>query len=179
MTLIVGVSGSRRKNATILTLVKELLKACEKNGALTELIDLAEIDLPMFDNREGWDYGENHKRVQEILGRADGFVFGSPEYHGSMSGSLKNLFDLLQFQKVLAGKPALFCSVGGGKSRGTSMLDHCFVVSRALRMWPVPMPVGLNHSDFDENYKISDEKLLERINNAGQELIRAAAALKK
>lgn len=179
MVFIVCISGSKRAGSTTLTLVNELRKACEKQGAKTELIDLAQVDLPMFDNRENWDYGQELERVQALLDKADGFVIGSPEYHASMSGALKNLLDLLDYKKVLAGKPVAFCGVGGGRGRASNVLGHFLVVARALRMWSVPTSIGLNHEDFDEKWQIKDQKMLERIDLAAKELVKAASALKE
>lgn len=179
MVFIVGVSGSGKKNASIRRIVQEILKACEKHGAQTELVDLAELSLPLFDRRESKDYGENVTKIHDILGRADGFVFGSPEYHASFSGTMKNFFDLLDFKKVLAGKPALFCGIGGSQNRATSLLDHSFVVARALKMWAVPKPIGLLHTDFDGNYRIANPKILERIDDAAKDLVKAAGVLAK
>ncbi len=179
MVLIVCVSGSKRKGSTTLTLVNELRKACEKHGAKTELIDLAQVELPFFDNRESWAYGPEVERVSKLLEQADGFVIGSPEYHGSMSGTLKNLFDLLDYEHVVARKPAAFCGVGGGRSRATNVLSHFLVVARALKMWSVPMSLGTNHDDFDENFHICDKALLDRADAMAKDLVKAASVLRK
>jgi FMN reductase len=179
MVLIVGISGSPRPGATTLTMVKAILAACQKKGAQTELLDLAQVKLPFFDHRESWDYGAEHKRVQDLLAKADGFVIGSPEYHGSLSGALKNFLDLLDYKRVLAGKPVAFCGVGS-MSRARSMLDHALVVARALKMWSVPRTVGANQEDFDQTtWQISNPAILERIEDASDGLIKAVSALRR
>lgn len=176
MTKIVLVSGSHRKGSTTRTVINEFQKALEKNGAQTEIIDLAEIELPFFDHRDTWDYGPEAKRVSEILDGADGFVFGTPEYHASLSGTLKNFLDLLNFKKVLAGKPVAFCAVGGGRSRAMSVLDHLMIISRALQLWPVPRVIGANHEDFDKTtYQLSSKLVLERIGDVSADLVKVAS----
>jgi FMN reductase len=179
MVFIVGVSGSKRKGSATLALVNEMLKACQKHGATTELIDLAQIELPFFDNRESWDYGPEAERIHQLLEKADGFVIGSPEYHGSMSGALKNFFDLLDYERVVAGKPAAFGGVAGGRARAMSVLNHFFVVARALKMWPVPLVVGLNHDDFNEQWHVKDKTIMDRIDLVAKELVKAASVLRK
>ena len=178
MVFILGISGSPRKGSTTRTLVNTMLAACKKHGAETELLDLAETSLPFFDNRDSEDYGAEHKRVQDLLAKADGFVIGSPEYHGSISGMLKNFLDLSDYERVLSGKPAAFCVVGGG-SRGKSALDHFLIVARALRVWAVPHVVGTNKEDYDKDWKIASPKVIQRIEGATHDLVRAAKALKK
>ncbi len=179
MVFIVGINGSKRKGSSTLTLVNEMLKACAQHGAKIELIDLAQIELPFFDNRESWEYGPEVERIHQLLEKADGFVIGSPEYHGSMSGTLKNFFDLLDYERVVAGKPAAFCGVGGGRSKAMSVLNHFFVVARALKMWPVPLVVGTNHDDFNEQWHVKDPAILDRITAVAKELVRAASVLRK
>jgi len=178
MVLIIGISGSPRKGSTTSTLVKTILAACQKHGATTEFIDLSELGLPFFDNREDGDYGEATKKLQDTLAKADGFVFGSPEYHGSVSGMLKNFLDLSDYERVFSGKPVAVCAVGGG-SRGKSVLDHFLVIARALRMWAVPHTVGTNKDDFDKNWQVAAPKVKERIEQASHELVRVASLLKK
>lgn len=179
MVFIVCVSGSKRPGSTTLTVVKEIRKALERAGAKTELLDLAQVELPFFDNRESWEYGEEVDRIHALLEKADGFVFGSPEYHASMSGALKNMFDLLDYERVLAGKPAVFCAVGGGRGRAMTLVNHFLSVARALKMWTVPTVIGLNHSDFDEHWRIKDPGIFDRIALAAQQLVKAASALRK
>ena len=51
--------------------------------------------------------------LRELASWADGFLIGTPEYHGSMSGALKNWFDFLYGE--LAGKlAAVVATTGGG-----------------------------------------------------------------
>ena len=40
------------------------------------------------DNRD-----DNITKIRDMLNRTDAFVFGSPDYHGSISGVLKNFLD--------------------------------------------------------------------------------------
>lgn len=134
MVLIVGMSGSKRPNSLCLTLVNTLLDACRKHGVETQLIDLSQHELPFFDNRESWAYGVEAEKLADVLNKADGFVIGTPEYHGSMSGTLKNFFDLQDYKRVLAAKPAAFCAVGGGRSRAQTVLDHLMIVARTATL---------------------------------------------
>ncbi len=55
---------------------------------------------------------------------ADGIVFGTPEYHGSMSGTLKNMFDLMS-QEQLEGKIVGLVGVAGGHTRTINSGKDC------------------------------------------------------
>jgi NAD(P)H-dependent FMN reductase len=109
-----------------------------------EVVDLAEIDLPMFAEPKHPRFGEyelDHTReFSAIIDRADGFVFVFPEYNHSYNAALKNALDHLN--KEWAGKPVGLVSYGGvaAGARAAVALEPVLV---ALRMRPVafaPIP---------------------------------------
>lgn len=109
-----------------------------------EVVDLAEIDLPMFAEPKHPRLGEytlDHTReFSAIINHADGFVFVFPEYNHSYNAALKNALDHLN--KEWAGKPVGLVSYGGvaAGARAAVALEPVLV---ALRMRPVafaPIP---------------------------------------
>ena len=67
-----------------------------------ELVDLAEINLPVFDEPHHprlQQYTKPHtKQWSETVERADAFVFVFPEYNHSFPASLKNALDFLSVE---------------------------------------------------------------------------------
>jgi NAD(P)H-dependent FMN reductase len=62
-----------------------------------ELVDLAEVNLPLFDEphhpmRQQYVH-EHTKRWSQIVARADAVVFVIPEYNHSMNAATKNAVD--------------------------------------------------------------------------------------
>lgn len=80
-----------------------------------ELVDLREVNLPIFDEPKHPRFGdykhEHTKRWSATVKRADGFVFVMPEYNNSFPASLKNAIDYLNAEWKF--KPACFVSYGG------------------------------------------------------------------
>lgn len=80
-----------------------------------EVVDLAEVALPMFDEPEHprlRKYHHAHTRAwSEIVARGDAYVFVSPEYNYSTPPSLLNALDYLVHE--WAYKPAGFVTYGG------------------------------------------------------------------
>ena len=58
------------------------------------LLDLRELDLPMY-NPDDDEPGEAATRVIESCYSADGLIWSSPLYQGTISGALKNALDWL------------------------------------------------------------------------------------
>ena len=108
-----------------------------------ELIDLAEVNLPMFDEPKHPRFGEYvHQHTKDwsaVVAPADAIVFVIPEYNYGFNAATKNAIDYLNAE--WQNKPAGIVSYGGvaAGTRATQMLKQ--VVS-ALKM--VPMTDAVN-----------------------------------
>jgi hypothetical protein len=59
----VGIGGTLREGSIDLSSLKEALRAAEEAGATTELLDLRELDLPMYEpGRPLEEHGRNIKK---------------------------------------------------------------------------------------------------------------------
>ncbi|MDQ6668522.1 MAG: NAD(P)H-dependent oxidoreductase, partial [Thermoproteota archaeon] len=98
---IVGVGGSMREGSFSTLAVKMVLDLSRNNyGAETNLVDLRQAKLPIYNPDVS-----SHTTIQKmgaLLTWADSFVLASPDYHGSMSGIMKNFLD--HFWEEFAGK---------------------------------------------------------------------------
>jgi NAD(P)H-dependent FMN reductase len=120
-------------------LARWFAESAEEHGGFdVELVDLAEVGLPLFDEPHHprlREYTKPHtKRWSEMVQAADAFVFVHPEYNHSYNAALKNAIDFLHHE--WAHKPVGFVSYGG-VSAGTRALQHLQPVVSALRMVPV------------------------------------------
>ena len=113
-------------------------------GFDVELVDLAEVNLPLFDEPEHprlRKYQNAHtKRWSERVARADAFVFVTPEYNYSAPPALVNALDYLVHE--WAYKPVGFVSYGG-VSGGTRSVQMSKLQVTALKMMPIPEAVSL------------------------------------
>ena len=114
------------------------------DGFDVELVDLAEVNLPLLDEPHHprlANYQHEHtKRWSAIVSRADAFVFVTPEYNFSTPPSLVNALDYLA--KEWAYKPAAFVSYGG-ISGGMRSLMMTKSILTTLRMVPLYEAVNL------------------------------------
>jgi NAD(P)H-dependent FMN reductase len=103
-----------------------------------EMIDLAAVNLPMFDEPEHprlQRYQHEHTKAWSAsVQRADAFVFVTPEYNFSTPPSLMNALDYLL--QEWAYKPVGFVSYGGvsGGLRGVQMTK---LTLSSLKMVPL------------------------------------------
>jgi NAD(P)H-dependent FMN reductase len=109
-----------------------------------ELIDLAEVALPLLDEPHHPKLGnyihDATQRWSDTVRRADAFVFVMPEYNHSFNAALKNALDHLFSE--WRDKPVAFVSYGG-LSGGLRAVAALKPVVSSLRMVPVLEGVAL------------------------------------
>lgn len=119
-------------------------EAQKEGGFEVELVDLAEMDLPLFDEPRHpmlQQYEHEHtKRWSAKVAEADAFVFVTPEYNYNPPPSLVNAIDYLV--KEWAYKPAAFVAYGG-LSGGLRAVQATKGLLTTLKMMPIPEAVAL------------------------------------
>lgn len=92
---IIGFAGSTSANSINKKLVNYTLNEIQGEGFSTELIDLKEYPLPMFnvDVEEEQGYPENAYKFMDKIKEADAIVVSMAEHNGSYAAEVKNLLD--------------------------------------------------------------------------------------
>lgn len=103
--------------------------------------------------------------------QADGLILATPEYHGSLSGSLKKALDYLDNSHV-AGKPVLPVSSAGGPL-GISSLTHLQGIIRNLHgiLCPEWVSIGDGQPVFDRDGVPQNMEIIQRIDQAVEQFI--------
>lgn len=167
---VVGLAGSLRPESATRMAVRYALKGAEQAGAKTRLLDIASYDLPFY----GRNMDGKAKAVESFrsdLRAANGMLIGSPEYHGSMSGVLKNALDLATSDEF-EGKMVGLIGLAGGQMGATNTLNHLQTVGRNLHAWVVPTQVSIaNSSDaFDAQGEPTRPELGNRLRAVGKQV---------
>lgn len=175
---VVGLGGSLSKQSSSLAALKIGLEGAAEAGAETELFDVRELALPMYE--PGAAVPETVLRMAEAMYNADGLIWSSPMYHGTISGSFKNALDWLQVlgnrqPSYLTDKVVGLISTAGGV-QGLQAVNTMEFVVRALRGWAVPLvlPIAQAWKAFDPQGKPSDPNLAEQLRALGREVARAS-----
>lgn len=130
MMNIVILAGSNRKNATSTRLGEYAAEVIRGQGHEAVLFDLYEKPLPFYAPDEKQETDEHLAELNTVLLAADAIILSTPEYHGSISGVLKNALDHLS-QAHFSGKPVLSISSAGG-AVGVSSLTQMQTMVRNL-----------------------------------------------
>jgi FMN reductase len=179
MTLrIVGLGGSLAEVSRSRAALRVALAGAEEAGAETELLDLRELDLPMYE--PGADPGPAASHLIETCYSADGMLWSSPMYQGTVSGAFKNALDWLhdlgtREPPFLYDKVIGMLSAAGG-TQGLQAVITMEFAARALRAWAVPyvVPVGAAYLVFDADGTVTDSGIEAQLRTLGVEVVRVA-----
>jgi NAD(P)H-dependent FMN reductase len=141
-------------------------------GVGTELIDLRDYNLAFAGSGED---SEGAHRLKARVKAADGIILGTPEYHGSLSGVLKNALDLMGFDEF-EGKMVGLVGVSGGRMGAQDALNTLRNVGRVLHAWVVPEQVAIPEAwkVFDSPDRTADPEIERRLREVGRQVARFA-----
>src|SRR5690606_13293070 len=97
--------------------------------------------------------------LKERVDRADVFVVGTPDYHGSISSATKNFLD--HFWHEFAGK--LFATIVASHEKGLTVTDQLRTVARQCYAWTLPYGVSFNANQDLAGDRVTSEELRKRM----------------
>ncbi|MFF2846801.1 NADPH-dependent FMN reductase [Streptomyces sp. NPDC058001] len=142
LQIIIGSTRPGRRGPAIAEWFHSL--ALKHSGFETELVDLAEVGLPLLDEprppQRGRYEHEHTRRWSDTVRTADAYVFVLPEYNHSYNAATKNALDYLA--REWQGKPVSFVGYGG-VAAGARAVQALIPVVTALGMVPLAHSVQI------------------------------------
>src|SRR4051812_48167946 len=175
---VVGLGGSLRGPSRSRAALEVGLDGAAAAGATVELLDLRRLGLPMFNPEDESDPPDAVSAFVEACYAADGMLWSSPMYNGTVSGAFKNAIDWLH---VLGRRepPFLHDTVVGlisaaGGTQGLQVVNTMEYATRALRAWAVPYVVPVAGATFGQSGAVQDETVELQLRTLGAEVVRVA-----
>ena len=171
MIKIVGINGSLRPGSYSAMALEVAISRVGALGVETEIIDLRKLSLPFCNGGDDYSDYPDVAKMQQTVKSAAGLILATPEYHGSVSGVMKNALDLMSFEE-LSGKVAGLISVLGGQSNSNALND-LRIILRWVHAWVIPEQISLGQAwkVFNEDGEILDEKLSQRFDAFAASLV--------
>lgn len=172
---IVGINGSLRQGSFTRRAVELALDGAQAVGAEVHLIDLRKYDLPFVESKQTGNDIPDVLKLRAEVQQAQGIILGTPEYHGSFSGVLKNALDLMSSVEF-EGKIVGLVGVGGGRLGAINALNGLRQVGRSLHSWVIPEQVSIPEARrmFDAMGNLSDLRLEQALHEVGRQVARFA-----
>lgn len=176
---VVGLGGSLPASRSRAALAVAL-EGASAAGAAVELLDLRQLSLPMYSPDLEASPPTVVGTLIETCYEADGMLWSSPMYNGSVSGSFKNAIDWLHMlgsrePPYLHDQVIGLISAAGG-TQGLQVVNTMEFSVRSLRGWAVPyvVPVPQATRVFDESGAVRDDLVEQQLRLLGEEVVRVA-----
>src|SRR5438874_10278447 len=155
---ILAVVGSLQRESVTRAVVAHVAERLRAEGCAVDVLDFEKEPLALYNPDTAYDlpgYAELKARVE----RADVVVLGTPDYHGSVSGAMKNFLD--HFWHEFAGK--LFATIVASHEKGLTVTDQLRTVARQCYAWTLPYGISFTEDVDINDGRISNENFLARL----------------
>lgn len=147
---VLAVVGSLHGASVTRVVVNDIAQNLRVAGCAVDLLDLGKEPLPLY-NPDSAEGEPGFAALQTRVQRADVFILGTPDYHGSISSTLKNFLD--HFWHEFACK--LFVPVVASHEKGLTVVDQLRTVARQCYAWSLPYGVS-----FAEKVDVADGRII-------------------
>lgn len=162
---VLGVAGSIRQGSYSTRSLKIALEYAKKQGAEVRLLDLNTVVLPLYDPSA--PASKEVELTTEAIAWADAVILASPDYHGSMSGALKNFLDY--FYEEFAGK--VFGYIVASHEKGLTVMEQMRTAVRQCYGWSMPYGVSINGPQDFTGDEIRNTRLSNRLRMMARDLV--------
>ena len=165
---VLGVASSMRESSYGTRTLRIVLDAVQKYEAKTRLLDLRRVTMPMYNPDSSMPSNKEIQKVTNDVNWADAFVLVSPDYHGSVSGSMKNFLDY--YWEEFAGKT--FGYICTSHEKGLTVMDQMRTAVRQCYGWSLPYGISVNgEEDFNKVGELVNSVLEKRLRMLARDLI--------
>jgi NAD(P)H-dependent FMN reductase len=177
---IIAICGSLQPKSTTKMALSIALAGASEYNASTRLLELRDYHLDFFGADEVQEANSGIAKLRSEIREAKGLIIGSPEYHGSLSGALKNMFDLMSIEDF-EGKIVALVGVAGGRVGAINTLNTMRTIGRNMHCWVLPQDVSVAQSakTFNEDGTINDPDVEQRLLDIGRQVVKFASLQQK
>jgi FMN reductase len=134
---VLAVVGSTHASSVTRVVISYVATELRQQGCEVDVLDLHQEPIALL-NVESTYTQPGFAALKGRVEQADVIILGSPDYHGSMSGALKNFLD--HFWREFAGK--LFATIVASHEKGLTVTDQLRTVARQCYAWSLPYGVS-------------------------------------
>ena len=162
---VLAVVGSLHRDSVTRQVIQHVGEQLRAEGCSVDLLDFAQEPLALYNPDTAHEL-PGYATLQARVDKADVIILGTPDYHGSISGAMKNFLD--HFWREFAGK--LFATIVASHEKGLTVTDQLRTVARQCYAWTLPYGVSFIEEADCKDGRIVNEAFEHRL----QMLIRDA-----
>ncbi|HEV2209587.1 MAG TPA: NAD(P)H-dependent oxidoreductase [Verrucomicrobiae bacterium] len=155
---VLAVVGSLQRSSVTRVVILHLAELFQADQCSVDVLDFLKEPLALYNPDTAHDL-PGYAELQDRVDRADVVVLGTPDYHGSLSGAMKNFLD--HFWHEFAGK--LFATVVASHEKGLTVTDQLRTIARQCYAWTLPYGVSFTDEIDVKEGKVISEALEKRL----------------
>ena len=155
---VLAVVGSLHADSVTRVVVNHIAERLRVTGCMVDLLDLGKEPQPLY-NPDSAEDQIGFPALKARVDRADVFILGTPDYHGSISSAMKNFLD--HFWHEFAGK--LFATAVASHEKGLTVTDQLRTVARQCYAWSLPYGVSFADKVEVKDGQIASDTLQKRL----------------
>ena len=157
------VCGSRRSPSRTRSLVEHAAKQADEMGLSTEVLDLREQSMELFDGRDPSAYDEPTRTAVQTFLDAELYLVASPVYFGGISGALKNLIDHVPYEQFKDRSRTAGLVMTGRDRRHRQILDSQLRSTFVYLDVTVPTTSVFATEDAFDGFTLTDPSIQNRM----------------
>ncbi|TWI59098.1 NADPH-dependent FMN reductase [Halalkalibacter nanhaiisediminis] len=175
---LLGISGTIIGVKPI-SIVEAVLKEAQNYDPTitTEILDLTQFNMEFCDGRPITEYNADTKKMIEMIESADCYIIATPIFQASLTGVLKNLFDLLPVS-ALRNKVIGFAATGGTYQHYLVVENQLKPIAGYFKSYITPEYVYAHREHFNNRNEVIDTEVAARIQRLGIQIVQMTNALK-
>src|SRR3974390_460946 len=147
---VLAVVGSLQRSSVTRVVVQHVAEQLRTAGCTVDPLDFLKEPLALYNPDTAHELA-GYTELQARVERADVILLGTPDYHGSLSGAMKNFLD--HFWHDFAGK--LFATIVASHEKGLTVTDQLRTIARQCYAWTLPYGVA-----FTDDVDVKDGKVV-------------------
>ena len=155
---VLAVIGSLQRKSVTRVVLCYVARRLQAASCSVDVLDLEKEPLALY-NPDTVRALPGYAGLQARVHRADVILLGSPDYHGGVSGAMKNFLD--HFWHEFAGK--LFATIVASHEKGLTVTDQLRTVARQCYAWTLPYGVSLTRGVDVKQGRIVSKALKQRL----------------
>ena len=155
---VLAVVGSLQRGSSTRAVIQHVAQQLAGAGCAVDTLDFLKEPLALYNPDTAHDL-PGYAELQARVDRADLVVLGTPDYHGSLSGAMKNFLD--HFWHEFAGK--LFATIVASHEKGLTVTDQLRTIARQCYAWTLPYGISFTEGTDVKDGRIINETFQKRL----------------
>ena len=155
---VMAVIGSLHEKSVTKVAVNHVADGLREAGCVVDVLDLSKEQLPLVNTDTSFT-ADYYGPLKERVLAADVYVLGTPDYHGSLSGAMKNFLD--HFWREFTGK--LFAPMVASHEKGLTVHDQLHTIARQCYAWSLPYAVSFVEKEDVADGEVASDKFRDRL----------------